>query len=365
MKVVVKLGSSSVTNENGGISLGLLDRVASEISELSSIGNQFVLVTSGAIAAGLFELGYGSNRPSDVAILQAASAVGQGRLIEAYRMLFAQRSLKVGQVLLDPGDFAARRQYLRARQTISELWNLGAIPVVNENDAIAVDEIRFGDNDRLAALTANLIGADLLILLTDQAGVYTGDPRRDEEASLIEVISEIDHRVAEYGGGAGTTRGTGGVSSKLQAAKMASFSGVTTVIAAAERRSVIIDAVKKSPAGVGTLIKARDAHLPARKLWIAFATVSEGVVIVDQGARRALEVNSKSLLPAGIRAVEGDFFSGAAASIADESGEVFAKGIVRRDSGSIREIMGRKSSELADDGSSEVVHRDDLVLLRS
>ena len=210
MKVVVKLGSSSVTNENGGISLGLLDRVASEISELSSIGNQFVLVTSGAIAAGLFELGYGSNRPSDVAILQAASAVGQGRLIEAYRMLFAQRSLKVGQVLLDPGDFAARRQYLRARQTISELWNLGAIPVVNENDAIAVDEIRFGDNDRLAALTANLIGADLLILLTDQAGVYTGDPRRDEEASLIEVISEIDHRVAEYGGGAGTTRGTGG-----------------------------------------------------------------------------------------------------------------------------------------------------------
>lgn len=364
MKVVVKLGSSSVTNDNGGINLGLLDGVAGQISQLTSSGHQFVLVSSGAIASGLFELGLGEReRPCDLAVLQAASAVGQGRLIEAYRMLFAQRSLRVGQVLLDPADFSERRKYLQARDTLGALWNMGSVPVVNENDAVANDEIRFGDNDRLAALVANLLNADLLLLLTDQAGVYTADPRRDVAASLIEEIAEIDVRVAEIGGPAGTSRGTGGMGSKLQAAKMASWSGIRTVIAAAERPHVVRESMNWT-VGVGTLILPKERRLSARKLWLAFATLSEGTVTVDIGARKALEQNDRSLLPAGVRAVDGEFIAGATVSIADESGEVFAKGISRRDSQKIRSIMGLRSSDLGDDGSAEVVHRDDMVLLR-
>ena len=268
------------------------------MAALRASGSDVVIVTSGAIAAGLPELGLGgANRPSDAVTLQAVATVGQLALMEVYRAELASHGLVSGQVLLTPHDFIVRAQYLHARQTLTCLLELGVVPVVNENDAIADDEIRWGDNDRIAALVANLVDADRLVLLTDTEGVLTGDPRVEHAASLIEVIHEIDSQTEAMAGGAGTVRGSGGMASKLAAAKIASWSGVDTVIANAAREDVVADAVAGAP-GVGTTVRSRETRIAARKLWIAFAVVAQGRVVVDTGARRALETG-KSLLAAG------------------------------------------------------------------
>jgi glutamate 5-kinase len=269
-----------------------------------------------------------------------------------------------GQVLLAPLDFLNRRQYLQARATLNRLLELGVVPVVNENDAIADDEIRFGDNDRLAALVAHLVKAELLVLLTDQPGLLTADPRFDAQASLIEEIVEVDHGFEAMAGGAGSPRGSGGMASKLAAAKIAAWSSIRAVIAQADRHDVLVDAVRGTN-GVGTVVrpKPRRRRLRARELWIAFAVGSAGTIVVDEGARRALLEKSVSLLPAGVAGVKGAFDRDDAVELAGPDGVVFAKGLVGLDAAELSRVMGRRTADLPDGIPHEVVHRDDLVVL--
>src|SRR5512132_39338 len=261
MIVVAKVGTSSITTGSGEIDEGAIAKFCTGVAALRAAGHRVVMVTSGAIAAGLPALGLSASRPRDAVTLQAASAVGQSRLMRVYDAALAADGLIGGQVLLAPLDFMVRQQYLHARSTLTRLLELGVVPVVNENDAIADDEIRFGDNDRMAALVAHLISADLLVLLTDQPGLLTGDPRFDAEASLIEEIVEIDHTLERMAGGVGSDRGSGGMASKLAAAKIAAWSGVRAVIAQADRDDVLAEAVAGRP-GVGTVVVPRRRRLP-------------------------------------------------------------------------------------------------------
>ncbi|HUS61041.1 MAG TPA: glutamate 5-kinase, partial [Acidimicrobiales bacterium] len=318
MTVVVKIGTSSVTDAAGHTDRAAVQRLCAEVASVRAAGRSVVIVTSGAITAGLPALGF-ERRPTDLRTLQAVAAVGQSRLMRVYDDVLAGHGLVAGQVLLAPFDFVHRQQYLHARQTLERLLELGVVPVVNENDAVTDDEIRFGDNDRLAALVAHLVSAEMLVLLTDTAGVLTADPRLDVEASLIEEIVEVDHHLDLVGRGT-SDRGSGGMASKLAAAKMASWSGVPTVIADAARFDVLTGALAGEP--VGTLIRARDRRLPARKLWIAFAVGSSGRLVVDKGACAALIDRGTSLLPAGILDVQGSFLAEAAVEVADDGGHV-------------------------------------------
>jgi glutamate 5-kinase len=272
------------------------------------------------------------------------------------------RGLHCGQVLMAPLDFVHRSQYLHARQTLSRLLELGVVPVVNENDAVADEEIRFGDNDRLAALVAHLVGADLLLLLTDTAGLFTADPRAGSGASLIEEVVEIDHELEAVAGGPGSAVGSGGMASKLAAAKIATWSGIEAVIADAGRPGVLADVVGVAP-GVGTRFRPRERRLPARKLWIAFAVGAAGRITVDEGARRALVDHGRSLLAAGVVGVEGAFGPEDAVEVVDRAGRVVAKGLVRHGADELRGYAGRRSEDLPDHVPVEVVHRDDLVVL--
>ena len=359
--LVAKVGSSSITSADGGVDPVAIDRLCGEVAEVRALGHSVVLVSSGAIAAGWAAMGGGA-RPVDSATLQAVSAVGQSKLMRVYDDAFAARGLTVGQVLLAPLDFIHRQQYLHARRTLSRLLELGVVPVVNENDVTSDDEIRFGDNDRLAALVAHLVAADLLVLLTDTAGLFTADPRTTAEASLIEEVVEVDHELETLAGGAGSDVGSGGMASKLAAAKIAAWSGVQTVIADASRPGVLSGAVGGLP-GVGTVFRARGRRLPARKLWIAFAVVAAGTLVVDEGARVALLEREASLLPAGVVSVSGRFDAEDAVEIAGPDGVVFAKGLVRHPAERVASWAGRRTSELPDGVAHEIVHRDDLVVL--
>jgi glutamate 5-kinase len=360
--VVVKVGTSSITDEAGSIDDRAVQKLCGEAAGLREAGHTVVIVSSGAIAAGLPAVGITGERPRDAVTLQAVSAVGQTRLMRHYESGFASHGVVVGQVLLDPHDFALRQQYLHARATLERLLELGIMPVVNENDAVADDEIRFGDNDRLAALVAHLLSADLLVLLTDAPGLLTADPRIDASASLIEEIIEVDHDFEAMAGGSGTVRGSGGMASKLAAAKIAAWSGVRAVIAQASRVGVLEDVVA-GRAGAGTVVQPKPRRLPARKLWIAFAVGSSGTIVVDDGARAALLDRGVSLLAAGVRGVVGSFEPDDAVEIAGEDGRVFAKGLVRSSATALREVAGRRTGDLPDGAPHEVVHRDDLVVL--
>jgi glutamate 5-kinase len=360
--VVVKIGSSSLTDSHGVIVPQAIAKLCSEVAEVRKGGDRVVVVSSGAIAAGLPFLGLGEPRPTDPAVLQAVSAVGQAHLVGHYNRELALHGLIGGQVLLAPLDFVNRRQYLHARHTLNVLLDLGVVPVINENDAIADDEIRFGDNDRLAALVSHLLNADLLLLLTDTPGLLTGDPRVDQSASLIEEIEAVDHELEMVAGGAGSARGSGGMASKLAAAKIAAWSGVRAVIASAARPGVLSDALAGA-AGVGTVLVPRDVRLPARKLWIAFAVGSSGTIMVDEGARVALTERGVSLLPAGVIGVTGAFDSDDAVELTGPDGRVFAKGLSRHSATQVKTLAGRRTADLPEDVVHEVVHRDDLVLL--
>ncbi|MGH9089541.1 MAG: glutamate 5-kinase [Acidimicrobiales bacterium] len=362
MNVVVKVGSSTVTTGGGDVEAGVVARLCDEIAGLRRDGHHVVVVTSGAIAAGWSTLGHGGPRPADPAVLQAVSAVGQHRLMRTWQDGLAPHGLLAGQVLLAAGDFAHRAQYLHARGTLGHLRELGVVPVVNENDAVADEEIRFGDNDRLSALVAHLVGADLLVLLTDTAGLLTADPRLSAEASLIEEVVEIDQRLLALAGGAGSEVGSGGMASKLAAARIATWSGVTAVIADGKRPGVLAAAAGLEP-GVGTVCRARPRRLPARKLWIAFARGAAGTLSVDGGARTALVERGRSLLAAGVVGIDGAFTPEDAVEIAGPDGAVFAKGLVRYGAERAAEWVGRRSDELPEDLAPAVVHRDDLVVL--
>jgi glutamate 5-kinase len=349
--VVVKLGTSSVTDSTGGVDYDVLVNIAADVVQLRSQGWSVIVVTSGAITAGWTEVGGGKERPSDAATLQAVSAVGQPLLMHAWRNAFGEVSTAVGQVLLAPLDFSHRGQYLHARGTLESLEGLGVVPIVNENDAVADEEIRFGDNDRLAALVANLVGASHLVLLTDTDGLLTADPRFDPSATLIEEVSAIDADLVEVAGSSGSMVGSGGMASKLAAARMATWSGITTVIAPARARTPLQKALSEKT-GFGTTFHPRSSRLSARKSWIAFAVASKGTLHINEGALEALENDGRSLLRVGVTSVEGDFLDGDAVDVRGPQGQIVAKGLARAGADGFFEV------------DDVVIHRDDLVLLR-
>jgi glutamate 5-kinase len=362
---VVKVGTSSITSERGVLDASALAKLAREVAAARVAGHEVVLVSSGAIAAGLPALGL-DVRPSDIGTLQAIAAVGQPRLMEEFTAVLGEHALVAGQVLLTPHDFGVRSQYLHARETLRRLLDLGVVPIVNENDTVADDEIRLGDNDRLAALVSHLVGADVLVLLTDTPGLFTADPRLDANASLISDIAEVDAALEASAGGRGTERGSGGMASKLAAAKIAAWSGVRAVIAGADVVDVVtsaIDGAAVDGSAVGTTVHPRAERLASRKLWIAFALAPAGRIVVDDGARRALSADHRSLLPAGVRGVEGSFEADEAVEIVDERGVVFAKGLARYSGEQLRSVAGRRTADLPEALPHEVVHADDLVVL--
>ena len=360
MRIVVKVGSSSLTDDRGHIRRDVIHTVVAQLAAARAAGHEVLLVTSGAVASGVAGLGM-SERPSDVLSLQALSAVGQPQLMAAYNSELSAHSLVAAQVLLVPHDFVDRQQYLHARDTVQRLLEFGCIPIINENDAIANNEIRYGDNDHLAALLAHMVSADMLILLTDTAGLYTADPRRDPQATIVPVVAADDPLLSVSTSGAGTERGSGGMSSKLAAAKIASWSGVTAVIAAAATPDAVMSAVNGE--SIGTRFLPQDRQLSARKLWIAFASEVEGWITVDDGSVDALTRRGTSLLPAGVRAVSGSFEAGATVEIIDAAGQLIARGMTLMSSDEVNDTRGKRTHEIESNSVSEVVHRDDLVVL--
>jgi glutamate 5-kinase len=360
--VVLKVGSSGLTGPSGGLDSRGLEVVVGQVCDLWERGHPTVLVTSGAVAAGFPTLGLPS-RPQDLMSLQVAASVGQGLLMEKYAAEFRRRDRVVGQVLLSKEVLASRYQYLNARRALDTMLRWGVVPVVNENDTVAVEELRWGDNDRLAALVAHLVGAGMLIILTDAAGLLSRDPRGEEEAELLQAVrhnDEVLDQVAHAGPG---PLGSGGVASKVAAARIAAWSGIPTVIAQArvpENPRRAVDGEE-----VGTWVEPQSRRLPARKLWIAFGQPAEGRVIIDEGAVRALTGSKGSLLAAGVHDLEGDFESGMAVEVLDNRGGLVAKGLVRLSAADLRPLLGRRTSEVDRPGwGGEVIHRDDLVVLR-
>ncbi|MET0458662.1 MAG: glutamate 5-kinase [Ilumatobacteraceae bacterium] len=360
MRVVVKVGTSSVTDAGGAVDDDAIVKLADEIAALRVAGHEVIVVSSGAVAAGVAALGL-TDRPTDVTTLQALSAAGQPRLMRSWDTALAVHDLVPAQALLVPHDFVDRRQYLHARRTLTRLLSLGAIPIINENDAIASDESRYGDNDRLAALVAHNVGAAVLVLLTDLDGLYTADPRVHADAQLVTRVRVDDPMLSISASGGGSGRGSGGMASKLEAARIASWSGVRTVIANAGRAGVVAGAIADDP--VGTCFEAHRRKLTARKLWIAFASRVAGSVTVDDGARRALVERQTSLLPAGVVDITGRFGEGDTVDVVGTDGVPFARGMVFVEAAQLRKVAGRHTSDLPVGMTHEVIHRDDLVML--
>jgi len=373
-RVVVKLGSATVTDPAEGLRRATIRALAAQISSFwSETGVSFVVVTSGAIAAGRKKLGM-TQRPRTVALKQAAAAVGQTTLMRAYERAFEKRGRHVAQLLLTHEDFEDRKRYINARNTLDTLLERGIVPIVNENDTVATEEIRLegderGANDHLATLVTQMIGADLLILLTDSDGLFTKDPHRYADARRIPLVDDLDHEVVRKAIGHGVSAsGTGGMASKVHAARVLSGSGIPVVIASGFSRRSVRDALEGRNAG--TLILPRNSgKLSKRKMWIAYARHAQGTLLVDDGARKVLQDGGKSLLPAGIVGAQGRFLPGEVVSIADARGRVFARGITRWSSAQVETGKGLRSAEvrnlLGAGTPAEVVHRDDLTILPS
>ena len=359
-RLVVKVGSALVTNNGAGLDKDALDAWARQIAALRAEGREVALVSSGAIAAGMQRLGW-SKRPQEMNKLQAAAAVGQMGLVEAYEKAFSRHGLQTAQILLTHEDLADRTRYLNARSTLTTLIRLGSIPVINENDTVATAEIRYGDNDHLSALLSHLVQADMLVLLTDTDGLFTADPRSNPGAERIAFVASDDPLLSVATGGAGTDRGSGGMASKLAAARIASWSGVEAVIAAAAADGAVVAAVRGE--SVGTRFAPHDRNLSARKLWIAFAAEVEGSVTCDEGAKRAVADRGTSLLPAGVTGCTGDFEAGAVVEVRAADGTLVARGLSAMSSAQVRASMGKRTADLDDLDVVEVVHRDDLVVL--
>ena len=367
-RVVVKVGSSSLTTPDGEIDGMRIGALAAALSARRQDGGQVVLVSSGAIASGLSPLGL-SKRPRDLATQQAAASVGQGLLIARYTAAFARHGIRTGQVLLSADDLMRRTHYRNAQRTLDRLLELGVLPVVNENDTVATDEIRFGDNDRLAALVAHVTRAGALILLSDVDGLYDGDPRRGEAQRITEVRDRADldgirlGRGLKAGQGTQGTQGIGGMATKVEAAMIASAAGIPTVVADAASAAT---ALGGGPAG--TYFAAARGRRPAtRLLWLKHAAVAHGSLRLDHGAVEAVVKRRASLLPAGITGVEGTFDAGDPVNLRDENGTIVARGLVNYDATEIPGLMGRSTrwlaSKLGPEYEREVVHRDDLVIV--
>ncbi|MBQ1072136.1 glutamate 5-kinase [Micromonospora sp. C31] len=360
-RVVVKIGSSSLTTAAGGLDDGRVDALVGTLGTLAAEGREVVLVSSGAIAAGLAPLGL-SRRPRDLATQQAAASVGQGLLIGRYAAAFARHGRTVGQVLLTVDDVTRRAHYRNAYRTLRKLLDLRAVPIVNENDTVATEEIRFGDNDRLAALVAALVHADLLVLLSDVDALWTGDPARPGSSRISEVHDERDLTGVAIGGTGRAGVGTGGMVTKVEAARIATGFGIPVVLTAAP---LAAPALAGEP--VGTLFHPSRRRPTARLFWLAHATSPRGRLHLDAGAVAAVVGRRKSLLPAGITAVDGAFTAGDPVDLVDAGGTPVARGLVNYDAVELPGLLGRSTTELAaalgPAYEREVVHRDDLVLL--
>jgi glutamate 5-kinase len=363
-RFVVKVGSSLVTNRGEGLDASAIARWAAQIARLRQAGRDVVLVSSGAIAEGMQRLGW-NRRPHAMHELQAAAAVGQMGLVQVYESCFRQHGLHTAQVLLTHADLADRQRYLNARSTLLTLLSLGIIPVINENDTVVTDEIRFGDNDTLGALVTNLVEADCLIILTDQAGLYTEDPRRNPRATLLREAQAGDPRLEEMAGGTSSNISRGGMLTKVFAAKRAARSGARTVIASGHEPDVLV----RLAAGerIGTLISTQTTPLAARKQWLADHVQVAGKLGLDAGAAQALRSGGKSLLPIGVTAVEGEFERGAVVACIGPDGVEVARGLVNYGAQESRRIAGRASNDieaiLGYVDEPELIHRDNLVLL--
>ncbi len=361
-RVVVKVGSASLRGPDG-VDRAFLDELVAQLARCADAGSQPVLVSSGAVAAGLGGLGL-ARRPPDLPSLQAAASVGQGKLLHAYADALAPHGRAVGQVLLTPSDVTDRTRYLNARNTVERLLRYGAVPVVNENDTVATDELRFGDNDRLAALVASMLGAELLLLLSDVDGVLVSQP---EVGAAPQVVPQLDDpgEAARYDFGGSSDVGTGGMTSKIEAARIAWFSSCHTVLARARRPQVIDEVV--AGAEVGTWFPPSPSRPESRKLWIAFAQQPHGVIEVDPGAVEALLRRGTSLLAAGGVAVHGTFAAGDPVDVAGPDGQIVARGLSAYDRATLERLRGHRQAEVADslaiDDPPEVIHRDQLIVL--
>ncbi|HEX9883651.1 MAG TPA: glutamate 5-kinase [Desulfobaccales bacterium] len=362
-RVVLKLGSAVLTAPDG-LNLPLIQRLVGEIGKLRSGEREFILVSSGAIAAGCRKLGL-TSRPSGIPQQQAVAAAGQSALMLAYEEAFAEFGLKVAQILLTHDDLEARTRFLNARNTLFTLLQWQVVPIINENDTVATDELKFGDNDNLAALICNLVGADLLILLTDTDGLYDQDPREHPDAKLLPLVESFDPALEKAAGPRAGPLGRGGMTSKLQAAKKAAAAGLPTLIANGLTPGILGQIF--AAAQVGTLVLPQAQKLKSRQYWLAYNVTPQGAILVDQGAFEALVRHHKSLLPAGIVEVFGAFGKGAPVQLVDPEGHPFAMGLTNYSAREINRIKGRQTQEIAQTlggpkGYDEVIHRDNLVI---
>jgi glutamate 5-kinase len=362
-RVVIKVGSSLVTNEGRGLDAEAISRWGGEIAALRAMGKEIILVSSGAIAEGMKRLGW-AKRPSQMHELQAAAAVGQMGLAQVYETCFAAHGLKTAQVLLTHEDLSDRTRYLNARTTLVTLLNLGVVPIINENDTVVTDEIKFGDNDTLGALVANLVDADCLVILTDQTGLYTADPRKDANAQLLSSVTAGDAYLEEIAGGAGSLIGKGGMITKVLAAKRAATAGIDTVVASGREVNVLQRLANGEM--MGTQFNAPSQRLAARKQWMADHLQLRGQIKLDKGARNALVNEGKSLLPIGVTDVFGEFERGEVVAVLDHDGLEVARGLINYSSSEAKRIMRKPSSEiqaiLGFTEESELMHRNNLVL---
>lgn len=363
-RIVVKIGSTLITNQGAGVDHALIRQWVAQIAGLRKRGVEVLLVSSGAIAEGMQRLGW-AKRPSEVNQLQAAAAVGQMGLVQVYESAFREHGLATAQILLTHDDLADRKRYLNARSTLSTLLDLNAVPVINENDTVVTDEIKFGDNDTLAALVANLIDADHLVILTDQQGLFNADPRKDTNATLIREARAGDAALESMAGGAGSALGRGGMLTKVLAAKRAALSGVHTVIAYGREENVLLRL--QAGEAIGTKLNADAVSLQAKKSWLAGHLKTSGKLFLDAGAARALALGGKSLLPIGVERVEGEFERGEVVSCVDDTGREMARGLIHYSANESRRIAKKPTADIATIlgyiAEPELIHRDNLVLL--
>jgi glutamate 5-kinase len=363
-RVVIKIGSRVLTDDDGGLDHAVIGRICEDIALLRERGKQVVVVSSGAIAAGRSELGL-TEKPKTIPQKQAAAAIGQTRLMRAYGEALAPHGLKAAQLLLTSEDLGSRQRFLNARATIDTLLGYGIIPVINENDTVVVDEIKFGDNDNLSALVTNVAESDLLLILTDVEGLYSADPGQNPDARLVPLVQGITRELERSAGGSASSIGTGGMATKVAAAKKAGKNGVPTILVAGKRAGILSAAMRGEE--VGTLFLPQGSGLNGRKHWIAYTLKPAGRVTVDDGARNVLQKKGKSLLPSGVVGVDGRFERGACVRVCGTDGSEFARGLSDYSSSEITRLAGHKSSEIEEllgyRYADVIIHRDNLVVI--
>lgn len=364
-RIVIKVGTSTITYANGKRNFSQIDRLAREISDLQNQGKEMILVTSGAVAVGVDRMGL-PGKPQTIPGKQAAAAVGQGVLMHTYEKFFADYGQIVAQVLITKTEAIDRHRYTNTRNTFMELMRQRVIPIVNENDVVALDELKIGDNDNMSALVAGIVDADLVIILSDVDGLYTANPQTHPDAVIVPEVAEITPEIEASAGGVGSARGTGGMATKIQAAKAATSSGIHLVIASGTEKNAITRVLQGEE--LGTLFVSRENRLQFRKRWLAFGAKIAGSIVVDDGCAKAIrKAGGCSILPAGVFAVQGEFLPGSTVSVIDKDAHELARGLVHYSSAELEQIKGCNSGEIANilghKNFDEVIHRDDLVIL--